>query len=126
MGSSQAVRHLSVKQVMHRFDSYLPSQPKHSFTYRRTPMLPFLASKKIVSVISAKRKAQNTDESDMHMAKAANMMDSELSPPELLIAAHELIHAVHSKDAQAVADALEQAFYICESYPHQESEIGEE
>lgn len=39
---------------------------------------------------------------------------------ELEGVAQELISAVHSKDAKALAAALQAAFEICESYPHEE------
>lgn len=70
-------------------------------------MLPFLAPKKTVSVIMAKRKPDGPME-DMH--------EEGESHPELLMAAEDLIRAVHGKDAHAVADALEHAFYVCDSY----------
>lgn len=40
----------------------------------------------------------------------------------LASAAEDLISAVHSKDANAVAQALEAAFQICDSQPHYEGE----
>lgn len=40
----------------------------------------------------------------------------------LMAAAEDLIQAVHSKDAHAVADALEAAFQISDSLPHEEGE----
>jgi len=36
--------------------------------------------------------------------------------------AEDLIHAIHSKDPKAVAEALHAAFQIAESYPHEEAE----
>lgn len=36
--------------------------------------------------------------------------------------AEDLIDAIHSKDPQAVAHALEAAFQICDSQPHEEGE----
>lgn len=80
-------------------------------------MLPFLAPKKMVSVIVAKRKPEGQVE-DVHK--------EDESHPELMMAAEDLIRAVHSKDTQGVADALEHAFYICESYPHEEGSDMEE
>lgn len=44
----------------------------------------------------------------------------------LQMAAEDLIKAVHAKDVDSVAKALEAAFYICDSYPHQEGEHSEE
>ena len=37
-------------------------------------------------------------------------------------AAEDLMHAVHSKDVQAIAQALRAAFEICDSQPHEEGE----
>lgn len=38
----------------------------------------------------------------------------------LLAAAEDLISAVHMKDASKVAEALDAAFEICDSSPHEE------
>jgi hypothetical protein len=42
--------------------------------------------------------------------------------PGLQAAAEELLKAVESKDAKGVALALENAFYLLESMPHEEAE----
>lgn len=80
-------------------------------------MLPFLRPDKMVSVIVAKRKPEGQVE-DLHKEDEAH--------PDLIMAAEDLIRAVHSKDTQAVADALEQAFYVCDSEPHVEGPHEEE
>lgn len=46
--------------------------------------------------------------------------------PGLEAAAEELMRAVESKDAKGVALALENAFYLLESMPHEEAEEEEE
>lgn len=65
-------------------------------------MLPFLQAKKIGSVIVSKHKPDGSQEVSHEEGE---------SKPHLMAAAESLIRAVHSKDPQAVADALEDAFY---------------
>jgi hypothetical protein len=71
-------------------------------------MLPFLKERKIASVLVAKRSPEG----------------EETTMPEvdegLMAAAEDLIRAVHSKDAHAVASALKAAFEISDSQPHEE------
>jgi len=43
----------------------------------------------------------------------------------LMMAADDLIKAVHAKDANAVSDALKAAFDICDSYEPEAIEIEE-
>lgn len=74
-------------------------------------MLPFLAPRKQVSVIIAKRHDDGKIE-PMH-AEGEH-------PPGLLAAAEELTSAVHMKDANAVAKALRAAFEVCDAMPHEE------
>lgn len=50
----------------------------------------------------------------------------EKSNPGLMAAAEELVSAVEKKDIKGVALALESAFYLLESMPHEEAEIEEE
>jgi len=66
-------------------------------------MLPFLQPKKLASVIIAKRKPEGSIE-PMH---AEDEHD-----PALVAAAEDLIRAVHEKNAEAVAAALQNAFEI--------------
>lgn len=42
--------------------------------------------------------------------------------PGIMAAAEDLISAVHSKDAKAVADALMSAFQLADEMPHKEGE----
>lgn len=76
-------------------------------------MLPFLKPKQVASVIVANRHPDpdgtlesQGPEDEMH--------------PGLMSAAEDLIRAVHSKDAHAVAGALQSAFEISDSMPHEE------
>lgn len=67
-------------------------------------MLPFLKPKKLSAVIIHKVKPEGgtTPEGEEGEPK-----------PELMSIAESLISAVHSKDAAAVADALEAAVHAC-------------
>lgn len=76
-------------------------------------MLPFLKPKKMSSVIIAKIKPEGKIEPSHEEGEEM---------PELIGAAESLISAVHSKDANAVAECLKAAFEICDSYPHEEGE----
>ncbi len=79
-------------------------------------MLPFLQARKSAGVIMAKRVGDKTE--PMH--------EEGEHEPGLMAAAEDLISAVHSKDANAVADAFKAAFEVCESCPHEEGpHIGE-
>ena len=80
-------------------------------------MLPFLKPKITTSVVIAKHKPEGGLE-PLH--------EEGHEMPELVGAAEELISAVHSKDAHAVAEALKSAFEICEMYPHEEGKHIEE
>lgn len=73
-------------------------------------MLPFLQPKKMTSVIVETRKPNGNVES----------RDEEDHP--LMSAAEDLIRAVHGKDAKAVAHALQSAFEIADSQPHEEGQ----
>lgn len=75
-------------------------------------MLPFLQPKKQASVIMAKRVGDKTE--PMH--------EEGEHDPGLMSAAEDLISAVHSKDAKAVAGALKAAWEVCDSYEGEESE----
>lgn len=79
-------------------------------------MLPFLMPKKQASVIMAKRVGEKTE---------AVSEDGE-HEPGLMSAAEDLISAVHSKDAKAVADALKAAHSVCDSYGEEEPMLGDE
>lgn len=75
-------------------------------------MLPFIKPKGIVSVIVAKRKPDGSTEP----------MHEEGQPdPRMVIAAEDLISAIHAKDANAVAGALEYAMSLGEESAPEES-----
>lgn len=80
-------------------------------------MLPFLKAKPAGSVVVYKTKSDG----DMMPEKEEGG-----HPPELLSAAEDLIKAVASKDASAVADAIYAAFSYCDSEPHVEGPHIEE
>jgi hypothetical protein len=73
--------------------------------------LPFLKPKAVGSVIIVKAKPEGGTAPESEEGKHA---------PELLSASEDLIQAIASKDATAVADALAAAFYFCDSEPHVE------
>lgn len=75
-------------------------------------MLPFLKPKKVASVIVANRQEED---GALESAGPADEMD-----PGLMAAAEDLIQAVHAKDAHATAMALQSAFDIADSMPHEE------
>jgi hypothetical protein len=73
--------------------------------------LPFLKPKAVAGVIIARRKPDGAQETE-------GMEDQ---PNEgLMMAAADLIRAVHAKDESAVADALQAAFELMEEQPHEE------
>lgn len=72
-------------------------------------MLPFLKPKPMGSVVVAVK-----DD------KLKPSHDESSHPPELMAAAEDLISAVGSKDAKAVADAMYAAYEVCASYPQGE------
>lgn len=74
-------------------------------------MLPFLKSKKIGQVIIAKIKPEGQIEAEREENSAT---------PELIAIAESLISAIHMKDAEAVALALEAAVDACGMYEHEE------
>lgn len=80
-------------------------------------MLPFLKAKPAGSVVIHKTKSDG----DMMPEKEEGG-----HPPELISASEDLIKAVASKDATAVADALYAAFTFCDSEPHFEGPHIEE
>lgn len=70
-----------------------------------TISLPFLQAKRVGAVIMAKHKIDTSP--------ATEVQSEEGEPkPELMDVAQTLISAMHSKDATAVAHALEDAFSI--------------
>lgn len=75
-------------------------------------MLPFLKPEKISSVIMSKRKPDGGAEVVGEMEP-----DGDASSSMLQSAAEDLIKAVHSKDASAVAAALEAAYSECSAPP---------
>lgn len=72
-------------------------------------MLPFLKPKQVAGIIIAKHKASGgiepIQEAGEHSA-------------ELMMAAEELIRALHAKDAKAVASCLMDAFHAADEAPH--------
>ncbi len=80
-------------------------------------MIPFMEPKKLASVIVAKRKPSGETEIKGEEGEAM---------PEAVMLAEELIRAVHAKDAEAVAEALEAAFMHFDSEPHVEGKHLEE
>lgn len=86
-------------------------------------MLPFIDQKKIGSAMVNMRKADGTQRYD-----EGGEVEEQKSNDNLESVAQELIDAVNSKDAKAVAMALQAAFNVCESegmeeYEAEESEI---
>lgn len=79
-------------------------------------MLPFLAPKKLASVIIATKKADG-GLVDQHREDEHN--------PELIKVADAFIRAVHAKDSEAVADAFIKLFKAAELMPHKEIEHEE-
>lgn len=74
-------------------------------------MLPFLQPKKLATSLIARFNEKNSTEVE----------GSEGEPmPELVAAMERLISALNMKDATSAADAFEEAFNVCESYPHNE------
>lgn len=69
-------------------------------------MLPFLMPKKVGSALAVISVSDGTESQDDSLQSIAG----------------DLIAAVHSKDAKAVAAALEAAFYACDAEPHDEGE----
>lgn len=78
--------------------------------------LPFLNPRKIASVIVARQKEDGAVE-PLHE-------EGEMEPG-LMDAAERMIGALGMKDAKALAQAFQDAFMICESYPHEEAEGDE-
>lgn len=70
-------------------------------------MLPFLKNKRIQTMMVAHK-------------REGEPMDLPTEEHPLASAAEDLIHAVHSKNIEAVAQALEAAFQIFDSLPHEE------
>lgn len=83
----------------------------------RCKMLPFLKPKQIGQVVVIKAK----DDGELEPIK-----EEAQHPPELIDAAEDLIKAVSSKDASAVADAIYAAFLVCDASPHVEGPHIEE
>lgn len=79
-------------------------------------MLPFLKPDKIAgAVLIAKRKKDGSIES-------SNQEVGEHGP-ELMSAAEDLLRALASKDARAVASALQAAYNICGSAPSEDENV---
>lgn len=77
-------------------------------------MIPFMNKRKAVAAIAAKMKG----------GKVEDMPEEDMAPESdgLMEAAMDLIGAVHAKDAKGASMALEAAFTILESKPHEEFE----
>lgn len=79
-------------------------------------MLPFLKPDKMGAVIMAKRKPSGAPETMGEKMSDGGMPHD----PMLHAAAEELMNAIHSKDAAAVASAFQAAFNCLEQAPHEE------
>lgn len=75
-------------------------------------MLPFLQPKKLSAVIMASHKPNGSVEPENEEGEHT---------PELMGASEDLISAIHSKDAKAVADAIT-ACYACLGYSGEAAE----
>jgi hypothetical protein len=75
-------------------------------------MLPFLKPKKLSAIIIAKTKPEGGVEP---------IAEEGEQTPEMVGIAEQLISAINSKDANAVAEAL-QAAHECAMYAHEETE----
>lgn len=73
-------------------------------------MLPFLKPRQMTAIIM-KRQPDGEIKDDGH---------SEYDREGLKLAASSIIRAIESKDAEALASALKEAFEICDSGPHAE------
>lgn len=80
-------------------------------------MLPFLAPKKAAGIIMMKRKPEGNAEA----VKEEGMAD-----PACLACAEDLISAVHAKDAEGVAMALESAFQVLGAMPDESLDLDGE
>jgi hypothetical protein len=74
-------------------------------------MLPFLQPKKLATSLIARFNEKNSPEVEGEEGEPM---------PELVAAMERLISALSMKDATSAADAFEEAFNVCESYPHNE------
>lgn len=80
---------------------------------------PLLRKKQVAGLITAKRKPDGGTE------EIGNAPEVQESHP-LSSAASDLMAAVEAKDIDGMARALEAAFQICESQPHEEYQESEE
>jgi hypothetical protein len=78
-------------------------------------MLPFLAPKKIVSTISARRGKSP----DIEVNTEAEAPGSHMAPG-LKTAAEDLMRALETKSPMDIGRALQMAFEACDSEPHKE------
>ena len=83
------------------------------FLVEGTYILPFLKPKKVAGLIIAKRKPDGSKQ-EMYEGGEENS--------GLEACAEDLMRALNSKDAKAVAEALKAAFEICDAAPHVEGE----
>ncbi len=84
-------------------------------------MLPFLKLSNQSGSSGAMTKMRKPDaksESDL----LEDSSSDELAQEAIRAAAQDLIHAVHSQDVKMVAEALQSAFSILDSLPHQEAD----
>ena len=79
-------------------------------------MLPFLEPKKIVSVMVSRR-GKTPVETQPEVEMGENKVD-----PSLKEASEDILRAIESKSVIDLAKAIQSAFYICDSYPHEEGE----
>lgn len=80
-------------------------------------MLPFLDSKKIVSVISARRGKSPDIEVNSEMEAPGQEID-----PSLKSAAEDVLRAIDTKSVIDLAKALKSAFDVCDAEPQEEGE----
>ncbi len=83
-------------------------------------MLPFLDSKKIVSVIAARK-----GKSDMEVKPEVEAVGGEIDPG-LKSAAEDIMRAIESKSVIDLASAIKAAFEVCDSYEDAPQMEGEE
>lgn len=83
-------------------------------------MLPFLEPKKMTSVIIARR-----GKPDLETAPEVDMSQDKMDPA-MKAAAEDVMRAIEGKSVHDLARALQSAFEICDSMPHEEGPHFEE
>lgn len=80
-------------------------------------MLPFLAPKKMVSVIVSQRGKNDLHDVNSEVEAPGSDMD-----PGLQEAAEDMLRAIDTRSPMDLAKALKAAFEICDSYEDEEGE----